>query len=121
MKFNWLISIAIAVILIYSSAAGAASMDKRIFEEFKKRGDQSRVSAIFRLKSQVVFKSLPREAARANYVKRALENHARISQRSIIDFIKSLGKDVSYESLWITNALVVTCDRATLDLLSARE
>jgi len=121
MKFNWLISIAIAVILIYSSAAGAASVDKRIFEEFKKRGDQSRVSAIFRLKSQVVFKSLPREAARANYVKRALENHARISQRSIIDFIKSLGKDVSYESLWITNALVVTCDRATLDLLSARE
>ncbi|HBC74657.1 MAG: hypothetical protein A2008_00315 [Candidatus Wallbacteria bacterium GWC2_49_35] len=121
-NFKWLLPIVMAaVLLLCASYAGAAEIDKRIFNEFKKKSDAAKVSVILRLKSQVVFKNLPRDASRSSYVKRALENHARISQRSFVDYIKSLGKDIKYESLWITNAVVVSCDRATLELISARE
>lgn len=121
-NFKWLLSALMAAFILSCAAyAGAAEIDARIFDEFKKKSDSAKVSVILRLKSQVVFKNLPRDASRSGYVKRALENHARISQRSLVDYIKSLGAGVAYESLWITNAVVVNCDRATLELLAARE
>jgi subtilisin family serine protease len=121
-NFKWLFSLVMALMFSFgASLASAADIDKRIYDEFKKKSDAARVSVILRLKSQVVFKNIPRNVNRSNYVKRALENHARVSQRSFVDYIKSLNKDITHESLWITNAIVVSCDRATLDLLSARE
>ncbi len=120
-KLQWLLLMVIVFTFSRASISGAANIDKRIYDEFKKKNDTTRISVILRLKSQVVFKNIPRNVNRSNYVKRALENHARISQRSFIEYIKSLDKDISYESLWITNAVIVNCDRTTIELLANRD
>lgn len=113
------LSLALLFALLFTLAASAAEIDPRVDSEFSKRGDQAKVSVIVKLKSQVVFRDIPKNVVRSAYVKRTLVSHARLSQKPVVEYIKSITKDAA-ESLWITNALVIATDRPTLMLIAQR-
>ena len=122
MKKNLMAVLALIFIIIagITGTSQAGSIDPRVEAEFKKRGYETPISVIVRLKSQVVFKNIPASPSRVNYVKKSLESHARISQKPMFDFIKSLGQGIKAESLWITNAMVITGDRNAVTLIASR-
>ncbi|HNY12685.1 MAG TPA: S8 family serine peptidase, partial [Candidatus Wallbacteria bacterium] len=122
MKKN--LTAALAIIFVFIAGiigtSHAGSIDPRVEAEFQKRGLETPLSVIVRLKSQVVFKDIPASPSRVNYVKKSLQAHARISQKPLIDFIKSLGQSIKAESLWITNAMVITGNRNIVSMIASR-
>ncbi len=119
-KLTAAFAIILFIIAGFTTVSNAGTMDPKLEAEFTRKGLETAVSVIIRLKSQVVFKDVPASPSRVNYVKKSLESHARISQKPLIDYIKSLSPAIKAESLWITNAMVITGDRNTVSLIASR-